>query len=197
MTRRTCLLVLSLLIAAVAGCAGTPQPNLYTLTTAVPLTAAPAPQQPVARITIAALSLPELVDRPQLVVPDGANRVLLLESQRWAEPLKYAVPRTLATNLARLLPAAQVSFQPHYASTEADYRIFIDITSFEYRDATVVVEANWNIKTSSTARTPITGRSRQTVPVAGDGYEPLVAAYSTALAGLATTIAHSLPPLSP
>ncbi|MDD2501987.1 MAG: ABC-type transport auxiliary lipoprotein family protein, partial [Geobacter sp.] len=63
---------------ALAGCGRSPQTSFYTLTPLVVDAAIPRSTGP--SIAIASVTLPELIDRPQLVVPDGGTRIAILES---------------------------------------------------------------------------------------------------------------------
>jgi len=187
---RVCLTLLILAAAALASCGRSPQTTFYTLSPAASAVTAPPGKAPT--IAIAAVTLPELVDRPQLVLPDSGARVLILESHRWAEPLKSAIPRILAENLSRLLGGDRVSFHPQYASVKADYRIFVDIKQLEAQNGKVVLDALFTVKPSGDGAA-FTRRSSHSVQINGEGPEPLVAAYSRALAGLAADIAAALP----
>jgi uncharacterized lipoprotein YmbA len=176
-----------LLAAIISGCGRTPQTNFYTLTpTVTKITAPIAAKAPT--FTIAAVTLPEIIDRPQLIMPDNGSKVHMLETHRWAEPLKSAIPRILSDNLARLIGPDRISFYPQYASGRADYRIFLDIQQFEALKGEVVVDAIWTIKPAEKS-TSVTGRSRQVVPLKGEAYETIVAAYSEALGSIAREIA--------
>ena len=88
----------------VGACGNPPRERFYTLD---------APEPPVAAdgapsIAVGPVSVPELVDRPQLVVRLGANQVALEEQARWAEPLRGAIARVVAANLATALGARVV-----------------------------------------------------------------------------------------
>jgi uncharacterized lipoprotein YmbA len=95
----------ALLLALVLGGCATPlTERFYTLN-------ASAPPQPVAhparyRIAVGPVTVPALVDRPQIVLRAGANRVTIAEQSRWAEPLKDSIERVVAGNLALLLRRA-------------------------------------------------------------------------------------------
>jgi uncharacterized lipoprotein YmbA len=57
-------------------------------------------------IAIAAVEIPAVIDRPQLVVPMGENEVAVLETQRWAEPLSDGLTRVVIDELrSNRLPA--------------------------------------------------------------------------------------------
>lgn len=172
------------------GCGRSPQTTFYTLTPDLagkgPVALAAAPS-----IAIAAVSLPELVDRPQLVLPGEGARVVLLETHRWAEPLKSSIPRLLAEDLSRLIGPERVSFAPQYAAGRAEYRIFVDFQRFEAIKKAVVIDALWTIRPSGTGKT-VAKRSQITEPLAGSGYDALAAAYSRALGRLASEMAQSI-----
>lgn len=172
-----------------AGCARSPQVNFYTL---APLTqsVAGSPPPPFS-VAVAAVTLPDVVDRPQLVLFTDSSRVRILESHRWAEPLKNAIPRLLAENLSRLLGTESVSCYPQSTSQTADYRITVDVLRFESSASTVLLEALWTVRTAAqTVGKP--HRFRGNEPLEGDGHDKRVAAYNRVLASLSREVAGFL-----
>jgi uncharacterized lipoprotein YmbA len=117
----------ALLVLAAHGCGSTPKTQFYTLG---PGLAAPASLSPQAgyRVEVGPVTVPDVVDRPQLVVRLAANRVELLQQHRWAEPLKSEIPRVVAADLTRLL-GAKVSTESR--RIDAVYHVRIEIGSFE------------------------------------------------------------------
>src|SRR5512137_88877 len=104
MMTRTLISSLCLAAALLTGCAS-PRTNFYTLNVAAaPDATAPAMEA----VAVGPVSLPALLDRPQLVVRTAPNRVEFLETHRWAEPLKSELPRVIAADLTRLLNQARV-----------------------------------------------------------------------------------------
>jgi uncharacterized lipoprotein YmbA len=177
-------------VAVLAGCSRSPRANFYILEpTAKADVVVPALNAPT--VAIAPITLPELVDRPQLVVRVDGSRVDILEMHRWAEPLKSGILRLLAENLSRLLGTAQVSTYSQNAASEADYRVFVDIQRFESTADSVTVDARWTIR-RSTQESPKTGRSQIHEPRGVEGYEALVSAYSRALAAVSSDIARAI-----
>src|SRR5258706_12294817 len=89
--------------------------------------------------------VPDLVDRPQMVLRIGANKVMIAEYARWAEPLKSEIPRVIAANLTFLIGGAQVSTYPQKTNADADCQVFIDLRRFDspLGDA-ATVEALWD-----------------------------------------------------
>ena len=63
-------------------------------------------------VVIGAVTVPELVDRPQIVVRAGTNHVAIDEFARWAEPLKSQIPRVFVADLSQLLNSPRVSTSP-------------------------------------------------------------------------------------
>src|SRR5512137_2842751 len=95
----TAMTILCLTAALLAGCSRSPRVTFYTLSaTASSEAAAPA----AVSVAVGPVTLPSLVDQPQLVVRTSLNQVDILEIHRWAEPLKSGITRIIAADLAVL-----------------------------------------------------------------------------------------------
>ena len=180
-----------LLAAAIAGCSRSPRVSFYTLSPAAkPEPAASGRALP--SVAVGPVTLPEMVDRPQLVVRVSANRVDILESHRWAEPLKSEIPRIVARNLGRQLGSDLVSTYGQHAWAGAEYRVLLDIVRFEpVPGDSVTVEAIWSVRRAAggAART---GRTLVREKVEGAGYDAIVAGCSRALAGVSGEIGTAI-----
>jgi uncharacterized lipoprotein YmbA len=148
-----------------------------------------APGTPaVPAVTIAPITLPDAVDRPELVMRSGANRLILLENRQWAEPLRTAIPRVLADSISQALGGVPVSLQSDNASRDAKLQVLIDVVRFDSMPGdAAILEASWSIRSLDGAKLR-TGSSTIRVPVQGAGYDDLVAAHSQALSKLAAEI---------
>lgn len=179
------------LAVAMAGCSRSPRVTFYALEPAAQVeTAAAATAVPA--VSVGPVTLPEGVDRPQFVVRVAANRVEILETHRWAEPLKSEIPRLIAENLRRLLGSSRVSSYLQHAGADADYRVLVDIQRFESSPGEgVTVEAAWSLR-RTTGGAPKTGHSLVRVPVNAVGYDPLVAAYDRALLAVSRDLAGAI-----
>jgi uncharacterized lipoprotein YmbA len=143
-------------------------------------------------VAIAPVSVPEGVDRPQMVVRAGINRVELSELHRWAEPLKSEIPRVLAVHLRRALRTARIATADQSASLDADYRIAVDVQRFESTlGERVTIEALWSVRTAKSGRSR-TGRSFVSEPARGADHEALAAAHGRALARMAGELAGAI-----
>lgn len=185
------------LLAALAGCAGTPSPrtNYYALS----VEAAPSRPGQIAaagtardmRVSVTRVSLPGMVDRPQIVARTATNSVEIYDFHRWAEPLQEAVPRVIAGDLARELGPGHAVSASILPGAPPDVRIAVDVQKFEATVGTgVAVEALWSVRPGTgEART---GRSAVEEPAAESGHAGIVAAFSRALAAVAQDIAAAV-----
>jgi len=181
--------MLCLTAALLAGCSRSPRVVYYTLSPAV---AQEDGAQTAVTVTVGPVTLPALLDQPQLVVQTSLNQVDILEIHRWAEPLKSGLGRIIAADLAMLLPRARVSSYPQNAGLDADYRVQVDIQRLEMTVGQgVVLEALWSVRPAATGEAK-TGRSLITEPAPTGGYDALVAAQSRALAALSRDLARAV-----
>ncbi|WP_353760415.1 PqiC family protein [Paraburkholderia sp.] len=180
---------IALTVAALAGCAS-PKATFYTLS---PQASGEStnPATPVT-VVVGPVTVPELVDRPQIVVRAGANQVTIDEFARWADSLKSQIPRVIAADLAQELNSPRVSAYPMAGDPAAAWRVQIDVQRL---DATpgdaVTVDALWSVSPPG-KRAPLSGRSTVREPSAGAGYDALVAACSRAFATVSRDISTSI-----
>ena len=170
-----------LLLLALTACATPPRESFYTLNAPEP----PAPAADAPSIAVGPVAIPEIVDRPQIVVRLGPNQVQIMEQARWAEPLKIGIARVVAANLAATLGARLAPGR----NADADYRVALDVQRFESPADAVLVEALWTV-TSRDGRQ--SGRSVARQPIAAKDYSSLAAAHSAALAAISRDIAAAI-----
>jgi uncharacterized lipoprotein YmbA len=170
------------LVLMLSACVGNPpRESFFTLDAPEPpKAAADAPSVAVGPVTI-----PEMVDRPQIVVRLGPNQVQILEQARWAEPLKSAIPRVVAANLATALGARLAPG----GKSDADYRVALDVQRFESPSDAVLIEALWTVTSKDGKRS---GRSIVREKIAARDYGSLAAAHSAALAAMSREIAAEI-----
>jgi uncharacterized lipoprotein YmbA len=183
----------ALVIGTLVGCGTSPEPRFYTLSTGeTPTRASDKETKREYIVAVGPVTMPELVDRPELVVRVGANQVALLEQHRWAEPLRSEVARAVAENLGSLLHGSQVITYLNSTMPETDYRVLLDIQRFDSTlGEAVMIDAFWTIR-PSTGKEPKTGRSVVQEFTIGKDYEALVAAHVRALHTLSSEIADAI-----
>ena len=175
-------------IAALAGCGSSPKSRFYTLSSGAILERSDTKIQ--YSVTVGPVTVPDIIDRPQIVTSIATNQVQIAEQARWAAPLKSEIPRVIAGNLMQLLDGAYVSVYPENVSPYADYQVRVEVQRFDSTlgDA-VTIEALWAVRPAQ-GGAPKNGRSVVREPTGGDGYDALVAAYSRALNAVSRDIAE-------
>ncbi|MHC4712865.1 MAG: PqiC family protein [Planctomycetota bacterium] len=184
--------LLALLALLLAGCGSTAPSRFYVLEPMVENGDAPSAQLATeSSVGIGPVTLPEYLDRPQMVTRAGGNRLELAEFDRWAEPLTTDFTRVLADNISTLLSTERIVLFPWPASVNVDYKVRVDVKRFEADAAgTVTLDARWTV--SAGKGTETIHRSRLKQPVGEDGYGAVAAAQSKALAELSLEIARAI-----
>ena len=127
MRRLSAIAIPCMVVILAAGCGSTPGSRFYTLSA----TPAPAGAQSDLSVAVGPVTIPAVIDRPQIVVSAGPNQVRLDEFNRWASPLQSNISRVVADNLAAILGTPRVSLFPQTMSAAADYRVAIQVQSFD------------------------------------------------------------------
>lgn len=187
-------MALALSLGLTQACASSPPVHLYTLSTEASGGQPPVKVAKERRIMIGPVSIPDVVDRPQIVVRSGPNQVSVIDDHRWAEPLKNEVTRAIAKNIGRLVGSSRVWAYPENAGGSLDYRVLVAIQLFESTPGhDVVIDALWTVQTlPQEGSQPKTGRSRVEESISGQGYEAVVAAHSRAIGVVSRDIAEAI-----
>src|SRR5204863_7145723 len=119
-------LVLCAGLALATGCASPPS-RFYTLSS-TPATATPAPGP---AILVGPVSIPAVVDRPEIVVTIGNNEVWLDELNRWASPLADNISLAVVENLIAALATSRVALAAQTAGFDADFPVTIEVQRLE------------------------------------------------------------------
>jgi len=146
-------------------------------------------------VRIAAVSVPEMVDRPELVLRVSTTELAIDENHQWAEPLRAAIARTIADGLTRDLDGALVSTtdEAERRRGPSDVQLSIDVRHLDLGlSAGAAIDVSWTARWAENG--PIrTGRSVRSVPaVPPGGYDAAVAACAAALEAVSKEIARSV-----
>ncbi|WP_343054281.1 PqiC family protein [Pararobbsia alpina] len=180
-----------LVVAMLAGCASQ-KSDFYTLSVEAPSDTTRSTEM--ISVVVGAVTVPELIDRPQIVIRGGANQVDIDEFARWAEPLKSQIPRVIAGDLALVLNSPRVSVYPIAGDSAGAFRVRTDVERFDaVPGESVTVDVMWSVSPPGKGR-PISGRTTVREPCTGPGYGALVAAWSRALATVSRDIASAIRP---
>lgn len=190
------LLQATTLLAATAmtGCGISPPETFHALTRyasdSAPVSAASGRYG----VQVGPVTVPEAVNRPQLIIRTDPGRFEIKEQQRWAGPLPADIAQALAEDLTLALPPAYVYSQSRSPANVVPprFRVAIDVQRFESRlhgdGAGSVIEMAWVVTEVAADRKHVC-RSVVQAPLQGRGYDALVAAHQTSLARISERVA--------
>jgi uncharacterized lipoprotein YmbA len=183
------ILISCLFIIFIAGCASSSPSRFYTLNHTI----APAGVLSATyTVSVGPVSVPAIVDRPQIVVRTAPNQVFIDEFNRWASPLKDDIARVIVENLVSMLGTAQVTLFPQSMAAGSSYRVMIDVLRFESEPGkAATLDALWTVRSAKGERSH-RGRTTLTEATQGGDYAALVAAHSRALVQLSAEIAKTI-----
>jgi len=189
MTLKPAIAVALLATAALAACGSSPKASFYTLGAGAPPARSDA--KAAYSVVLGTVTVPDALDRPQIMTRTGTSQITINEFQRWAGPLKGEIARTIAENLTQSLAGANVFTYPLGASINADYTVLVDVQRFEsVLGEAATVEVLWQVRPSKGE--PKSGRSVAREAVPGKDYDSLVAAHNRALAAVSGEIAAAI-----
>jgi uncharacterized lipoprotein YmbA len=181
------ILMLCALAALWAGCASTPS-KFYTLSP----TAEPGGTTASYSVAVGPVSVPAMIDRPQMVVSVGPNQVGIDEFNRWASPLQNDMARVVAENLVKILGTPLVSVFRQSTAAGASYRVLIDVNRFESTPGkNTTLDAIWTVRCTKDGRSR-SGRTTMSELLADKSYATLVAAHSHALGRMSNELAGAI-----
>lgn len=135
------------------------------------------------------VTIPDYLDRAELVFQSSPNRFEIPSQHRWAGSLQQDVQRVFGTNLANELGTTTVHFHPWDRRLKCDVEVSLAVVRFHsVTGEDAVLEANWQIDRGSGESTA-QGHLIKREPLAGDGYEAVVAAQSRLLSQVAKELA--------
>ena len=175
------------LVGLAAGCSS-PMSRFYTLSAAN----APAATSSTLSIVVGPVSVPAVVDRPQIVVTTGPNQVRPEEFNRWASPLQNNISRVVAENLVAVLGTPRVILFSQTLGGDVDYRAAIEVQRFDsVPGEAAMLDAVWTVSRTKDGKSQ-TGRTTVREATSDKGYDALAAAHSRALARLSRDIADGV-----
>lgn len=152
-------------------------------------------------ISLAPIRLPVAVDRSQIVLREQ-DRVRILETSRWAQPLKYELGSALAADLAQALPDYQVYESARAMRLKPQIDIGLEVLQFDsVRGVAATIEVRWRIRDLRAqyaqhhkhSQPPVLiGHAQFSEPVTGDSLDALADAHARALARISRQIAQQV-----
>lgn len=172
-----------------SACASHPD-HFYILSTQ-PAGAGEARTSPVALAALR-VTLPSVVDRPEMVLNTSADDVIVQEHQRWAAPLADLVTQTLARDLERRRSDLLVADSSVNRSSGSVVKINVDVVQLTvHRGRQASIEAHWRILDPRTGKEAV-GGDVFSAPLGQDDYAAVAQALSQCLGLLADRLVGAL-----
>jgi uncharacterized lipoprotein YmbA len=192
MRRTATIIALCAVGAFAAGCSTTPASHFYTLSRSAAPAATPAVGTANLAVVVGPVSIPAIVDLPQIVVSTGPNQVSIDEFNRWASPLQNNISRVVAENLVAMLGTPRVSQFQQSLNADGDYRVAIEVQTFESAPGdAATLNAAWSVRRTRDGKT-VTSRTTVREPTQDKSYDALAAAHSRALARMSQDVADAI-----
>ena len=183
-----------------AGCFGGPSPpaRFYTLTQVETSSGAVAPS-PEKLLVVGPVTIPDYLDRPQIVTRSGTNELVIAEFNRWGGFLGNDISRALVAELSTRLGPSGFTVLPRQAiphtAFKTGYRAPVDIARFDgILGKEVVLNATWRLlMKQGLNEQPLLSKEITIIEPAGGGsYEDLVAAMARALQKFGASLFDSI-----
>ena len=183
-------LAVGLVAWLLSGCSS-PREHLYYLGPEAGETS-PAPVG-APRVVVGPISIPELVDRPQIVVRGSDSEVLINEQARWAAPLRNSLENLLAAQLQQRLPGTRFVPSGSIVRSADDRSLSVDIYALDLdREHGAGIRAYWVYRDPKAAGVTLEGEAQVHAELRRQGVAGLVDALVSASRMLAGNIAPSL-----
>lgn len=186
-------LVLPVLALLLAACGSAPRERLYSMSAAQAAAPAAPPAAITRRVVVGPVSVPEAVNRVEIVVRRGEHRLELLEFDRWAAlpPSEIALATAQALEAALADAGTRVVVDAPSIGPPATQRVVIDVQRFDaVLGQSLGFEAAWRVIDARGAL-QASGQTRVLEPAPG-GAESLAAAAGRATTQLARQVAATI-----
>ena len=176
---------------ALAACASAPV-HYYTLIAPATTQAVTNTQTAPFQFELLPVGIPAQADQPQLVIRQGGQGVVPLDSERWIAPLAQELRGALSADLAQAMRTQDAT---GLSGGKPRLRIKVDLRRFDSAPGDyALIDATWSLRLlQGDASLACTSQVREPV---GPGYDALVEGHQRALARLAGEIAQGAGPVA-
>ena len=139
------------------------------------------------------ITLPDYLDRPQIVTRTRGSELRIDEQQRWAGGFRSNLTETLADDLRTRLGSDLVFLDASASPSPVAFQVAVDIRQFEAREGEgLVLRARWIVREKIGLDRAWTRESTIRQESSGGGVQGQIDAYDAALGRLADQIAAQI-----
>ena len=182
-------------LSSPSACLRSTEVRYYTLaskTPADPPLSGPLLGAPRYAVHVAPASVPQTLDRPELVLRLSATELAIDDRHLWAEPLRTGIARAVAERLGRQLDGALVSASEQRA-TPGDVEVTIDVQGLDVQLAWgAAIDVAWTIRWAKDGRIRSGRSAGRARSLGGESHDAAVAACLVALDSVSDDIARSV-----
>ena len=194
------LLTLLASLLLTGGCSTSTPSNFYLLTPVNGETVEKKekPLCPDITLVLGPVTVPDHLDRHQIVVRPTPNVLELSDYNRWAGSLARELPLVLRENLSLLLSTGRITLYPLRSTLDADFQVSVDIVQLDGRlGETIRLVARWRLVDLKTDRTMALERTEANIPLESKDYQAYVAGQSRLLEILCYDVAVGVKEICP
>jgi len=175
-----------------AGCAGSEKSSYFTLYPMSWLTPKYNRLDSDVSIGIGPVSIPEYLERSQIVSRQSRYSVEISDFNYWAEPLETSIPKVISENLSTILSTDSVYPYP-WKTASPEYQVRIEVLQFDgSMPGNVLIYSRWSLLKNGEETNIRNKKFHTKKPIAGQGYEGMVSTMSMVLYDLSYHIAKTL-----
>lgn len=146
-------------------------------------------------VDLASVTIPQYLQRPQIVTRVSANQLALSEFDNWGGSLEKNMLRSLASNLSTLLATPKVHIAARRVPTDTHARLEVEVMAYERGpDNRVRLEAQWRLVGGDRERAPLVSRVTllTSEPLSDSGMAATVSAMTTLLGEFSAVVADAI-----
>jgi uncharacterized protein len=192
--RTPSLLASLLLLFLLTACTADRPVRFYTLPDSrAPGTQSPGPVVSEAAVAVGPVTLPDYVNRPEIVTRAASGEVYIAESDRWAGPLEDDITRVLTEDVSAGLRSMNIAAVSWRRPVQTRVRVPVTIVRLDaIQGRRVWIEAQWTVRTAGGAAEGRVYEGTFEAPAPGPGYQGIASGISTAIGQLGEKIVQSL-----
>ena len=175
------------------GCGTSPKTQLYILNPIDRDTSVQKSDVQSIVIKVGPVSIPDTLDRQQIVTRIGSNELNADEFNRWSGDFQDDIQRILGENISILLPTSQIALGRETTLLPIDFQVIINVREFDGQlGGVVTLNADWTVARKGKKKTVVAKKSVLQEKTNGTDYKDYVAAQSRLLAKLSQEIADEI-----